>query len=189
MATILYREPAVFVPENAKSMPVRKLTPGAGHTTTAIIQRADIVVLTSGTIARAATNASANIAGLTSHSELTLWKSDNTKSFDNQPFGFDASNTATFPADAGQMIVDPLQNIYLDLNVSNTTGWVSGGAQQVNIGSTGGLLLDATTNLYVFDPTQTNAIMRIYAKIEGPGCGIVGDLGGRVRVQFISGLV
>lgn len=185
MATLTYDFPAIFIPEGVKSPPVRKFTAGAGHTTTAIIKAADLVALSAGVIARVATNASVGIAGYAIFGELDTFGGGSTATpYDAQLFGATQVNTALFPADPGQVAVNPLQQIFLEISLSATTGWVSGGAQQSNIGTTGGVLLDAGTNIYVFDPTQSNKIMTIYSKPQGPTKGAVGDLGARVVVSF-----
>ena len=183
MATIGYYEPAIFTPEGTMSPAPRKYTAGAGHTGTTVIQRADLVVLSSGTIGRAATNATANIAGLTVVNEYDVFNGTNTTPYDNQLFGFSQVGTL-LPSDPGQIPVYSLVNnqIYLEMNLTNTTGWVTGGSQQVNLGSTVGIFLDATTNLFVLDPTQTNKIFTIYSKPSGPNKGVAGDVGARVVV-------
>jgi hypothetical protein len=82
----------------------------------------------------------------------------------------------------------------VEINLSATTGWVSGGTQAVNIGSAVGLSVDPTTGFYVADPTVSNLIATIEDILIGPGFTSgyqsggpitgVGDTSARVRIRF-----
>ena len=64
-------------------------------------------------------------------------------------------------------------------------------------GQLGGLLIDPTTNFFVFDLTQTNKIAQLVAPVDGPtllpsgtggvagGYGGPGDTGKRVAIKFL----
>ena len=182
MALIQYVEPNTFIPETLKSIPVREVPAGAGHTGLAIINRADFATLAAGVLTRAATNTATLIAGYVVASELSGF-AGNVAPFENKVFGA-GQGPAVIPQNSGYVTLNPLQQIYIEINATATTGYQTGGAQQVDIGSTGGLLLDTTTNLFVFDPTQANKIMTIYSKPLGPNKGVSGDLGARFVVQF-----
>lgn len=193
MATVQYQQVDIFIPEGMKSPPVRELPPGSGHTGTAVINRADLVVVSGdpATLARAATNTSTGIAGYATASELDIFKGG-TAPYDNQLFGA-GQGSAIIPQNPGYLIVNPLGvgpggGLMIAINVSNVTGYQSGGSQQCDVGTTGGLLLDATSNLFVFDQTQSNKILTLYKKVQGvtvtnngitTGVGNVGDTGAR----------
>jgi len=84
--------------------------------------------------------------------------------------------------------------VALGINLTATTGWVSGGTQQATLGTPVGLNIDPVTGFYVADPTSTNLVAVITGKINGPfassealypGAGSdVGNLGARVRIVF-----
>ena len=181
---IQYYEPSIFIPETLKSTPMREIAAGAGHLTTAIVNRADIVIGTGSplTLARAATNQATGIMGYAVCGEGDVFKSG-TAPFNQTLFGV-GQGSAIIPQNPSFVIVNPLQLLQLEINVSSTTGWQLGGTVSVDIGSTGGLLLDAVTNLFVFDPSQANKIMTIYSKPQGPNKGASGDTGARVVVIF-----
>ena len=182
MANILYSEPSIFIPEAIKAPAQREIPATAGHTGLAIINRADLAVLVTGALNRAATNTATGIAGYVIASELDGF-TGGTAPFDNKVFGA-GQGSAIIPQNSGMVTLNPLQLLYLEINLSTLTFWQSGGGQLADIGTTGGLLLDAATNLFVFDPTQANKIMTIYSKPLGPNKGATGDTGARVVVSF-----
>lgn len=193
MATVQYQQLDIFIPEGMKSAPVRELPPGSGHTTTAIINRADLVIVSGdpATLARAATNASTGIAGYAVAGELSAFKGG-TSPYEGQLFGA-GQGSALIPQNPGYVTLNPLGvgpggGLMLQINVINTAGYQSGGSSQVDVGSTGGIVLDATTQLYIFDPGQSNKILTLYKKVQGvtvtnngitTGVGNVGDTGAR----------
>jgi hypothetical protein len=92
------------------------------------------------------------------------------------------------PLSPSQTIVATLgYGIECAINLTKTTGWVSGGTQHVNLGSPVGLNIDPTTGFYVADPTLSNLVATITGKVNGPFAvpgDDVGNLGTRVRVVF-----
>jgi hypothetical protein len=197
VATLLYARPTIFKSEQAVSLPIRDFSAAAGHTGAAIILPGDLITLTAGVIARAATNANANLAGFAVASELATyggtqatWSQD---AYDNLMFGFSQVGTL-LPINPAQVPTVPITGgaqgpIYVELNATALTGWITGGTYQANIGTVGGLLLDPVSNLYVFDPSQTNKVLTIYQKPQGPFQGVNGDLAPRVRCYFNQGTV
>lgn len=92
------------------------------------------------------------------------------------------------PLSPSQTIVASLgYGIEVGINLTPSTGWVSGGAQHVNLGSAVGLNIDPVTGFYVADPTLSNLVATITGKINGPFANPgddVGNLGTRVRIAF-----
>jgi hypothetical protein len=202
LATLQYSEPAIFGAESQVSPNAYSYPAAAGHTGTSVINRGDLVLLTStsvGTLLRAATNSATLVAGLAVHGEQAVWNSSTTgvaiggAGLQNLFGAASVTNNTTIgllPGDVGNVhVYKLLADQLIEINLSNTTGWLTGGTQQASYGTTGGILLDATSNLFVFDPTQSNKIMTVYAKVDGPNRGTVGDLGARVLVYFNGGVV
>lgn len=205
MATCQFQEPKLFIAENTKAPLVRIAPQGSGHTGNNIIRRGDFVTITAGTLARSAANVSANVFGLAIHGELQEF-TEGTPAFgldySNQLFGAGQVSTATsgglIPAEPGNVHVNALlMNQLFEISMTSTTGWVSGGASQVNIGSTFGLNIDATTQLFIGDTTQANKIFTVYnistrGGIGGSGfagAGQAGDTGILVLAFANSGVV
>lgn len=157
--------------------------PAASH-----IHDADVVVLTSGQLATAAVGAHANIAGIALHdSNATFF--DATSGSLQGVFGFGQQATTgqgLSPQAPGWVLFVTLapSQIVVEMNLPTTTGWVSGGTNQANIGTAVGLNIDGTTGYFYADDQQGNPIGHIVGKAWGPGLGIVGDLAARVFVAF-----
>lgn len=99
------------------------------------------------------------------------------------------------PISPSQTIVATLgYGVEVGINLTQTTGWISGGAQQASIGTPVGLNIDPVTGYYVADPTLTNLVAFVVGKINGPfassnalypgGQSDQGNLGTRVRIAF-----
>ena len=203
MALIQYQNPAVFLAPYQKSANVRAQQAGSGHSGTAIILGSDFVTSAANVLTRAATNAAGSIFGLTNYGEQQIFGpyGGNPPAIQSV-FGYTQASTGgpLIPEDSIDVEVwSGLQNQLFEISLSSTTGWISGGAQQAVFGTTGGILLDATTNLFVFDQTQSNKIMTVWGKAVGPnillpsglvlGKGTIGDTGARVLVYFNSGVI
>jgi hypothetical protein len=88
------------------------------------------------------------------------------------------------PTLPGEVLVVTLgANIIVAINLSATTGWMTGGTQQANLGTQVGLNIDPVTGFYFADPTVA-AVGTITQKVVGPGQGGPGDLAARVYVSF-----
>jgi hypothetical protein len=92
------------------------------------------------------------------------------------------------PLSPSQTIVATLGfGVEVSINLTQSTGWVSGGAQQANIGTPVGLNIDPVTGFYIADPTLSNLVAFVTGKINGPFANPgddVGNLGTRVRIAF-----
>jgi hypothetical protein len=151
----------------------------------------DIVVLSAGAIAPATANVATGIAGVAAHDSRANYGGEaNAAAYAPQDvFGISQVGTL-LPLSPGQTLV--AQIITSDLVVMNltaTTGWVSGGSQQANIGTLVGLAIDGTTGNYVADPTASNKVAIIVSKPLGPfagGADDVGNLGAPVGLNFLQ---
>ena len=177
-STIPYAAPIAMVPGSIGSDPIIPLT-ASSH-----VKEADVVALSGGTISPAAANASGSIAGIAQNDSLAVYQQDDTGL--QGVFGADNVGTGLLPANAGQTLVLTLKGIPVQMNLSSTTGWISGGSQQANIGTQVGIAIDGTTGFYYADPTGSNKVAQVTEKIEGPGFGGAGDLGARVLVVFFD---
>jgi len=157
--------------------------PIAGYTASAHCKVDDIVALAGGEIAPAAANAAGSIAGIAQGDSVAVFQQDDTGL--QGVFGADNVNTGLLPAGPGLTRVATLgAPVVVEISLTPTTGWVSGGSQQADIGTAVGLAIDGGTGFYLADPTASNKVAVIDSKVEGPGKGGEGDLGGRVRVVF-----
>lgn len=202
MASLVYGYPQLFLNEPFESPDVRQQPAGSGHTGTSVIQFNDIVTSAAGVLTRAATNTSGTIFGLTVHGEQQIWGNvgGNTSVGPNSLFGWVMGSGVIIPTEPANVHVNPLFNLPIEMSLRNdatvSCGWISGGTNQVTYGTQLGLYLDATTNLFVLDPTQTNKVCTVYDKPFGPtallpggqylGKGYPGDTGARVYVKFLS---
>lgn len=182
MAQIPVQMPVVQMPGSASSPTTVSLT-ASSH-----VNDGDIVVLSSGQIATATANVSGNIAGIAQH--------DSNANFGggtgiNVTIGSTQVGTGLFPASPGQTIVVPLGSpAIVAINLTATTGWISGGTQQANIGTQVGLAIDGTTGFFLADPTASNKVATIVGIQDGVVLGgtesLAGNLGARVYVAFLS---
>jgi hypothetical protein len=195
LATIAYAPPQVQIEAYNTPPGPRKAPAGTGHTGTAVILPGDFVTIAAGVLTRAATGTNANVFGIANMGEQQIWGPYGGNSAVNVQGVFGTTQALAggplIPEDSIDVAVYPLVgNQIFEMSLSNVTGWQSGGTYQANYGTTGGFLLDTTTNLFVFDPSQANKPLTIFAKAIGPnillpsgvviGKGTVGDLGARV---------
>jgi hypothetical protein len=165
-------------------------TPASGHTGTAVILNADFVTLSSGTIARCATNQNGAILGLSRFAETQTFAGSSSES---SALGVSQAGTL-LPSDSIQVGVDALTppNVWLEMSLLNTVQWTG----DTLLGTQVGLLLDTATNLFVADSTQSNKVAVIREKVVGPniflpsgsvlGAGQINDFGVRVYVELLS---
>lgn len=153
-----------------------------------------IVVLSSGNIAPAAANAANNIVGIAQHDSNANWGGQSaTASFNIQNvLGVSQVGTLLPPSPAQTLVavIDPPVDV--QMNLTATTGWVSGGTQQANVGTSIGLAIDGTTGFYVADPTASNLVAEIIGKVNGPFTmpgNDVGNLAVRVIVRFFPSVL
>lgn len=176
-------------------MPIAQ-TPGGANAPTCVSLTASshvtdsaFVVLSGGTIAPAPANVAGGIAGIAQH--------DSNANYGGTTAGagpvvapiqnvFGLSQVGTLlPPSPGQTIVAALGSpVLVAINLTSTTGWITGGTQQANIGTPVGLAIDSTTGYYVADPTASNIVAVINGKINGPSFGTNGDLGVRVLIAM-----
>ena len=187
--TLFYSRPVPFIPSTSSDAQVQDYTFGAGHSGTTVIQEADIVTIVAGVLARCATNQAGAIAGFAIAAETATFGGTIVPwtygAYNAIPWGFSQVGS-TLPPNPGQIPVLSFAGLQLDINLRSNTGWVSGGTFQANINTAVGLFLDATTNLFVADPSQTNLVATIIDKPQGPTQGVAGDLAARVRIKFLG---
>ena len=188
MAATQITAPIANVPASIVG-PTTVSLPASSH-----VHDADIVVLSAGSIAPAAANASGSIAGIAQHDSNAVFAQIDTGL--QGVFGY-FQGAPLLPPDPGYVIVVPLgAPIIVEINLTATTGWVSGGTQQANIGTAVGLAIDPGTGFYLADPTASNTVAVIVGKPQGvpaglggagvpfPSKGGVGDTGARVYIAF-----
>lgn len=113
-------------------------------------------------------------------------------------FGADNVNTGLLPASAGQIPVALFLNNPVAINLPVTTGWITGGTHQANVGTEVGINIDGATGIYYADDQQSNKVAFITGLAAGAtgqinngqtvqtvGPGGPGDLGVRVYIVFI----
>jgi hypothetical protein len=153
---------------------------------------AAIVILNvDGTIQGAPANvANANlIAGIAQHASSSVMTSGTSS---RDVFGYFQASPVVSNSNA-EVIVVPLGDVPVEINLTASTGWITGGTQQAALGTRVGLAIDPTTGFYVADPTAANKVATITAKPNSvytltptalTGVGNVGDLGARVDIVF-----
>jgi hypothetical protein len=183
MATVNVAVPQVYMPAGTTFQP-----PVQGYTPSAAILDGAICVLSGGTIATATANVASGIVGVAIQNSVQNYGgSIQTTPALNGIFGYSQVNTPLVPADASLTKVAKVYSPALvEINLNITTGWVTGGAQQANIGSAVGLSIDPSTGFFVADPTQSNKVAEIVEAVDGPSFGAAGDLAKRVRIQFYA---
>jgi hypothetical protein len=155
---------------------------GTGH-----IAASDFVILDgshAGYIKTAAANP-AVVLGIAQHDSVAVY--DQITTGLQGVFGASQENTPLFPGTPGEVLVVTLgAGIIVAINLPATTGWVSGGTNQANIGTAVGLNIDSTTGFFYADDQESNKVATIVGKIIGPQAlfGTVGDLAARVYVSF-----
>lgn len=191
MAAIAPTIPIANIPASAVGASSVSL-PASSH-----VHDGDITVLSAGSIAPAAANVATGIAGIAQHDSNAAFAQLDTGL--QGVFGY-FQGAPLVPNDPGYTILVTLgPPIIVEINLTATTGWVSGGTQQANIGTAVGLAIDGTTGFYLADPTATNTVAVITGKPQsvpdgvGPpntqgdlSKGFVGDTGARVYVAFNS---
>jgi len=139
-------------------------------------------------LARAATNASANIVGMAVDDSNALFFDGvgGAGSIGNQSlFGATMTQQPLTANEAFLNLVYKLQSQTIEMNlVQQWSPMLAGGA-------VAGIPLDSTTGFFVADTSQSNKILNILGFVNGPQSfqGGVGLTGTRVQVQFASGLV
>jgi len=204
LATYGIQEPAIYLAENEKAPLVQAYFAATGHTSTAIIHRADIATLSSGVLARPVTAAPwflttpANLAYVI-HDEAAVWASSTTGA--GAPPGgagigslFGATQVPTvsasnlLPAEPGQVHVNSLKGgQQLEFTLDPLVAWTP--TSQINAACY--LYLDSASNLFYVSTTaggasQFGVINNVVVKGQQ---GQVGDFGVRVLVSPLSTVV
>ncbi|MDE2097360.1 MAG: hypothetical protein KGL39_08965 [Patescibacteria group bacterium] len=195
--TIPYLPPIVILPSGNADLDVVSYPVHSACTANAIVT---LGVTTAGEIDPASANDSSNkLLGIIQAASTSVYNSDGDAQsvFGTSPFG--TSGQALGPSTGPQtpLVVYMGPPFVVEINLTQATGWVSGGTYQANIGSTFGLAIDATTGFYLADVNASNKVGVIVEKVIGAttqivtaqaeqpvGPGGVGDLGARVRVTF-----
>ncbi len=154
----------------------------------------DIVVLSGSGIAPAAANVANGIVGIAQHDSSLNYGGQSPTSTFNPNLLLGISNVGTLmPASPGQTIVAKLgAPTLVEINLTVSTGWISGGTQQAHLGTPVGIAIDGTTGFYVADPTASNIVATISDKINGPFAvpgGDVGNLGTRILIEFLPAVL
>src|SRR2546427_4255508 len=134
-----------------------------------------VVILTSGNVSEAANNP-ATFLGLSIHDAVATYPANSVAPSASTLFGRTFVGTKLFPGEPGFQHVLLLHNAQ-QFEISLTQAWAAS-----LVGTTAGLVKDATSGFWVLDNTQTNASCRIVQKSEGPSSfkGVVGDTFARV---------
>jgi len=196
VSAIAIQKPIAQTPGSANGLPPMLSLPVSSH-----CNDADFVTETSGTIAPAGANPTL-IAGIVQHDSNANYGGQLPPPAAyslNQVFGVSQQNASAgnpspgFDPSPGYTITATLKNpVIVEMNLTASTGWVTGGTQQANLGTRIGLAIDAGTGFYVADPTASNKIGTVTGKPELPGPGgpfgaspgTNGDTGARVLVVF-----
>lgn len=190
MALIPVDIPVAQVPASIGS-PTPLNLPSSGGT----INNADIVVLNgTGQILEAGANPVGSIAGIVQHAGGAVFSGSATSL--TSSLGYFQS-TPLITLSTQEIIVVPLgAPVTVEISLTATTGWQTGGAQQAFIGTRVGLAVDGVTGYYLADPTASNKVATIAGKPFGPNVtftgtgtptnskGNPGDLGARVYIAF-----
>ena len=139
-------------------------------------------------LARAATNASANIVGIAADDSNALFYNGVGGSgvIGNQSlFGATMTQQPLAANDAFLNLVYKLQAQVIEISLVQAWNPMLAG------GAVAGLLLDPTTGFFVADTSQSNKVLNILGFVNGPSSvqGGVGLTGSRVQATFASGLV
>lgn len=190
MALIPVDIPIAQVPASIGSPTTINLASSGGT-----INNADIVTLNGANqITEAGANPAGSIAGIVQHTGKAVFTGSAVNP--GGSLGYFQS-TPLLTQSTQEIIVVPLGSpVTVEISLTATTGWVSGGAQQAVIGTRVGLAVDGTTGYYLADPTASNKVATINGKPFGPNVtftgngtptnskGNVGDLGARVDIVF-----
>jgi hypothetical protein len=201
MATYGYQEPAIFESEYQTSPIVQAYFATSGHSGTGVINRADLVTLSSGQLNRALTTAgggfSGTIAGLAVHGETAVFSSSTTGASAppggggiNNLFGATQITTASaanlLPGEPGQVHVNKLTGGQLvEFSLDKSVAWATN-----LIGSAVYLYLDSSSNLFYVSTTSSGtSIGNIVNVVLHATQGQIGDYGVRVLVSFAASIV
>lgn len=188
MATINPAVPQVSMPAGSTGIPQIRAYFPASH-----INDGDLVTISAGQIASATANVASGIVGFAiQDSNANYGGSIQTASSLSAWYGFSQVNTPLVPGDAAETKVALVDAPALvEMNLTGTTGWISGGSQQANIGTAIGIAI--TNGVVLADPTASNKVGEIVELIEYPALGAsqigTGDLGSRVRVKFYASVL
>ena len=187
MAVIPYGAPIANVASGQMGPPIFSARCYSSNT----IADADFVQIDgshAGYIDTCAADVASGIIGIAQHGSSAVY--DQIATGIQGVFGSSQENTNLFPGTPGEILVVTLgANIIVAINLPATTGWVSGGTHQANLGTEVGLNIDGTTGFFYADDQEANKVAYISQKIIGPGQGGVGDLGARVYISFIPSVL
>lgn len=177
MATIPFQKPVANVASGQFGANIYS-NRAASH-----INDADFVIYSAALIATAGGNPSGGLIGIAQHDSNATY--DQVTTGLQGVFGLSQENTALFPGAPGEVLVVTLgSNILVAINLPSTTGWVTGGTNQANLGTAVGLNIDGTTGFFYADDQASNKVADIVQKVVGPGQGVAGDTAARVYVVF-----
>lgn len=191
MANIPYQPVRLIETGTAPEPNVYNIPAAGGQTLT----EGDFATISAGVLSKAATNATvASLAGLVRAGNDTVFHEGSPAK--RTLFGFDQGGTALIPGtNANPSLIGLGGGIQLEISLDQGTALA-----QSLVGTQVGLKYDATTGYFTVDPTQANKVAQIVAISGGPdailggggaagvGNGVIGDNGGRVVIQMLSGL-
>lgn len=194
MATIPYQAPQLVETGTASEPNVYATIAANGGQT---LTDGDFAILSSNKLSKAAANAAVTtIAGLVfagNDSLYTLAGGAFTRG--SSIFGPDQSGNALVPGTNQCPRIIGLSQVELWISLIQSTTLAAS-----LVGTQVGLNYDATSGYFFADPAQTNKIAQIVEVSAGPDSlnssvgaagisnGVLGDSGGRVKIQFLSGL-
>lgn len=181
MAAIGYQPPKIAMIGQGKEPDIQPF-PFASNT----LNAGDIAVLTSNVAAQGATNLNANVLGIVAgHGTGEIF-------FTGIGGNAAVKDTAKFGAQAmGAIAAGDTTSVHVALAHNNQVfvfSLVQAWATNL-LGTTTGILLDATTTFFVADNSQGNAgVLTIIGKVQGPlsVVGGVGDTGALVYCTFVA---
>lgn len=152
--------------------------------------------VTAGLISSVAPGADALLLGVIQGDSQAVYQQEDTSI--QGVFGADNVATGLLPASAGQIPVALFQKNPVAINLPQTTGWITGGTHQANVGTEVGINFNATYGVYYADDQESNKVAYITGLVAGSanfinngqtvqwtGAGSEGDLGVRVYIVFI----
>lgn len=192
MAQTIPYQPIRLIETGSAGEPNVYSIPAAGGQT---LTEGDIATIAGGNLSKAAANAAiSTIAGLVRAGNDSVYHTASPSK--TSIFGFDQIGTALMPGtNANPQIIGLGAGIQLEISLNQATTLAAS-----LVGTQVGLGYDATTGYFFADPTAANKIAEIVQVSGGPdalnspagatgiGNGALGDSGGRVVVQFLSGL-
>lgn len=191
---IPYSIPIVEVPSSNVGPIINPFSEAAGHSSA----DGDILLLNAdGTVQTQVANAATGHLGIIQHASGAVFDQIDTGL--QGVFGTTNVNSGLLPADAGQVLVALVGGAaVVAINLSQATGWISGGSNQATKGTAVGINIDGPSGIFFADPNESNKVAVVLGLVGFPttqqsfngatlqpiGGGGPGDLGARVYIKF-----